>query len=1456
MPEIPDDLWNDLDPALPVALLPVRIETRFGYRSLDGPGAVTDARRMPVLRVRIYPDEISVVPGDIGLRPAEIAAGQDFWRDHAAADSAEPAAGRQHRRHAAWEVLTRRVGVGRALHVARATRTGQALPAAPARATARLLPDSWIVLGYAGEQLALSAHITRADTTVPVGPEPDKKLAFVPAEPWLLADAELRWTVDFDAACARGLATCVDLGTVDPDGTVRPPTSTHLDRLVVLGIRAPSAGHDPLTETARLTELFEDQDALGRIGFLPAGTPTNNHDGARSGWTRTGDVFAGYRRLFQQPAAPPAEGALRGVPAATAAAALSTALGLEHALLSGLENGGDPGPAHAAAMSRALFPAAFAQAPALLIRRSTADGTEARWAPHRDDTEIRFLGHHAGDYVRARGPLPTLRIGRQPYGVLPVLPLAAWMPEPGEDSLTTLVDVLRRLRPFWVQVAGRRFDTVDRILGQGPVPDPGHYKVSRITGDPASVTAVDGLTATIIEVPAAGGRSTVEVRLDDSLAGHTHVALQKIFDRVERTHLPSWEQSPADDLNLLIAGNPAEYLTGLADGRPTEPPPPQLLYYLVRSSLAETAPPRVPPFRPPAPETVIIRADSVLRRHLDDLQIAEHPLRDATVAGVRVLAEEGRAGRISAAVYTQLVGEVLATAANRLDAWLTSIATRRLDRMRTARPEGLHLGYWGVVVDLRLPTGPDGRPTEPGPPESAPAPWQPTLSDRTVVRPTRTVRPCHAPSLAQARTAAVLRAAELNHRGARQGDPVETGTLASLDLTSRRARTARYVLQAVANGQPLGAVLGSMLERRLGDAGLHEWVAVLRKEFPQHQPAPEPEQPAPPDVLDGLAAWRAWTARPGAIRQLRADDTGLSGILNEHDVTVQAISDTVVAEGLHQLVSGRHDRAGDIFTAQAQGLPLPADVEVLRTPASGTMVTHRLLLTLDTTPDTPPEASRNVRAGLAPGVEAWAGGILGDLGRVRVRVSGHDAGGHPVDARHSVADLGIGALDVVVESGGPYVLTERFGQLAAVARDLRVFDTGDGSWTRLLAMAAAAAVVLAAARPAGPADLARPPQRDDPAATAPAPLPAAALHPIADHLATVLAALSAGVAAVAAACAPEMTDDRAVPHTLFQPFAEAGLTGAFPVAGTATAGPARGCAAAASGMLADVSRIVATADPEAATGDWTQRLRRCCAAPAGAQALTDAVRRVGGDAVVAVAATPAGLGTYRVPEAQLTGGGAHALLERFAVVRDRIAAYDDLRLFVEAGGGTPEPLTAVQLPWRDGDRWVGGPLPPANRGTDPCVHLVVAGAPALVDRSTVSALVLDEVTETLPTFAMKPGKDAMDTEVAATDTGVALHYDGPDARPPQSVLLAVCPNLAEGWSWQTLQATIAETVELARLRTVELEDLAKSEIGALLPLTNLRDGLPRMAGINLSDSVVARNRDWLAQLGIKVREPR
>src|SRR5207249_2032738 len=68
----------------------------------------------------------------------------------------------------------------------------------------------------------------------------------------------------------------------------------------------------------------------------------------------------------------------------------------------------------------------------------------------------------------------------------------------------------------------------------------------------------------------------------------------------------------------------------------------------------------------------------------------------------------------------------------------------------------------------------------------------------------------HAPSIAHAAAAAVLRSGHLSHAGAKRD-------LLAVDVSSRRARLALWLLDGVRRGQPLGALLGYRFER-----GLHE----------------------------------------------------------------------------------------------------------------------------------------------------------------------------------------------------------------------------------------------------------------------------------------------------------------------------------------------------------------------------------------------------------------------------------------------------------------------------------------------------------------------------------------------------------------------------------------------------------------------------------------------------------
>ena len=77
---------------------------------------------------------------------------------------------------------------------------------------------------------------------------------------------------------------------------------------------------------------------------------------------------------------------------------------------------------------------------------------ETSESPLTDD-DIAWARSHFIDYVRASGPLPAMRIGKQPYGILPVTSLNAWQPPAGQQSQYTrdvaLRDFLIRLRDVW-----------------------------------------------------------------------------------------------------------------------------------------------------------------------------------------------------------------------------------------------------------------------------------------------------------------------------------------------------------------------------------------------------------------------------------------------------------------------------------------------------------------------------------------------------------------------------------------------------------------------------------------------------------------------------------------------------------------------------------------------------------------------------------------------------------------------------------------------------------------------------------------------------------------------------------------------------------------------------------------------------------------------------------------------
>jgi len=189
------------------------------------------------------------------------------------------------------------------------------------------------------------------------------------------------------------------------------------DRLIVLGVKtsARNAPLSPADSAARLQTLLDTHHYTTGVRLVSPGTPTNTTEEVASGYNSQDPgylisylVERGLDLTANQDDGPGGV-ASDGVRAARA-------LGIDPAVFAHVRNADGHHGRDAWYMNHVLWPATVGY----FLRHI--------WTHPPSDDELDALRPYFINYVRAAGPLPTLAIGNQPYGLLPVTAL-----EPGRN---------------------------------------------------------------------------------------------------------------------------------------------------------------------------------------------------------------------------------------------------------------------------------------------------------------------------------------------------------------------------------------------------------------------------------------------------------------------------------------------------------------------------------------------------------------------------------------------------------------------------------------------------------------------------------------------------------------------------------------------------------------------------------------------------------------------------------------------------------------------------------------------------------------------------------------------------------------------------------------------------------------------------------------------------------------
>lgn len=315
-------------------------------------------------------------------------------------------------------------------------------------AKVHVMPERLIVLGYVNNDLVLEIAGNPIPSPLVLTPDPSgtSEAQITAQDGDLVIGDDIRWMTDFERAVEWGLGFKIDLNV---DQFARG-----FDRLLVLGVRLSADEQEgkELLQTLLVNHHFSSKG----LTILPQGTPTNNTDGNGAGYSRSDDADATFQDYVHGVTgiSPTHDEMLK-----SDGQWFSEYLGIDLELGMGLPHANGQDQAEARAMNLALFPSTLGYMLQRLLKPTLT------W------DQVRSTRWFFTRYVSGRGAIPAIRIGNQPYGILPTTAFSRmrwvhgdlFVDRRNRGFLPKLYEILRQFRAVWEQLA----QNIDHVGKQG-----------------------------------------------------------------------------------------------------------------------------------------------------------------------------------------------------------------------------------------------------------------------------------------------------------------------------------------------------------------------------------------------------------------------------------------------------------------------------------------------------------------------------------------------------------------------------------------------------------------------------------------------------------------------------------------------------------------------------------------------------------------------------------------------------------------------------------------------------------------------------------------------------------------------------------------------------------------------------------------------------------------------------